>query len=237
MVRDTALLGQRHLVGADVESTINRGRIAVDDLAATAPGERESECALPRRGRTQDGDDLAAPQLRSEANDEHATKKQTRISSPSCCDQREHDFIGVFIVEKRHGEERGIRGVLGGSGAVGFDADERSIRGVVERLDRARAGDREVRQGAVLVDVERDDDVPAHRHHGHRNQPVPLDLLDEPADPRTEFTPLGVELNGRTERPAALRVLELIRLDVAIEVAQRVAERPSGRARAVLAVP
>jgi hypothetical protein len=46
MMRDTALRLERHLVGADVEAAIDRRRIAVDDLAAVAFGEREPERTL-----------------------------------------------------------------------------------------------------------------------------------------------------------------------------------------------
>ncbi len=93
MVRDTTLFGQWDLVGADVESTIDRGRIAIDDLAATALGERESECALPRRGRTQDGDDLTAPHYRAEANDEIRDEEADENQQPEPLRSREHDLI------------------------------------------------------------------------------------------------------------------------------------------------
>src|SRR5215207_3022440 len=52
---DAPPLLERHLVGADVEPAINRRRIAVDDLAAEAFGEREREGALATRGRPEDG--------------------------------------------------------------------------------------------------------------------------------------------------------------------------------------
>ena len=65
------------------------------------------------------------------------------------------------------------------------------------------------------------------------NQPVALDLRDEAPNPRPEFDALGVELNVRTElAAAALRVVELIALDVALKVSQRVAERRPRRAAA-----
>ena len=46
MMRNTALLAQRHLVGADVEAAIHRGRIAADDFAAIPDGELQRERAL-----------------------------------------------------------------------------------------------------------------------------------------------------------------------------------------------
>ena len=57
VMRDAAPLGQRHLVGADVEAAIHGGRVAVDDLAAEPLGERQRQGALAGRGRTEDGDD------------------------------------------------------------------------------------------------------------------------------------------------------------------------------------
>ena len=51
MVRDTATLGDRQLVGADVEAAIHGGRVAVDDLAAVALGERERQSTLAGRRR------------------------------------------------------------------------------------------------------------------------------------------------------------------------------------------
>ena len=57
VMRDAALLGDRHFVGADVEAAIHRRRVAVDDLAAMPLGDRQRERALAGRGRTENGDD------------------------------------------------------------------------------------------------------------------------------------------------------------------------------------
>ena len=57
MMRDAAAIGVGNLVGADVEPAIDRGRIAVDDLAAVALGDRQRQRALARRGRTENRDD------------------------------------------------------------------------------------------------------------------------------------------------------------------------------------
>ena len=54
MMRNAAALGSRDLVGADVEAAIDRGRIAVDDLAVEPLGERERQRALAGRGRPED---------------------------------------------------------------------------------------------------------------------------------------------------------------------------------------
>jgi len=57
VVRDALLLVERHLVGADVDAAEHRGRIAGHDLAAEVARQGDAECALPRRGRAEDGDE------------------------------------------------------------------------------------------------------------------------------------------------------------------------------------
>ena len=57
VVRDAAPIADRDLVGADVEAAIDGGRVAVDDLAAVALGDRQRQRALPGRGRAEHGDD------------------------------------------------------------------------------------------------------------------------------------------------------------------------------------
>jgi len=52
-----ASIGISHLVGADVEPAIDRGRVAVDNLALERFGERKRQGALPGCRRTEDGDD------------------------------------------------------------------------------------------------------------------------------------------------------------------------------------
>ena len=58
---------------------------------------------------------------------------------------------------------------------------------------------------------------------------LPLDLRDEATNPRTEFHALRVELDGRSKRATALRILELIPLHVALQIAQRIAKRSAAR--------
>ena len=50
MVRNAALLGDGHLVGADVEAAVDRGRVAVDDLAAEALGGGQGQRRLAGGG-------------------------------------------------------------------------------------------------------------------------------------------------------------------------------------------
>ena len=57
MVRNPAPGLHRQLVGADVEATIDRRRIAVDDFAAVPLSQREAERAFPRGRRPQHGED------------------------------------------------------------------------------------------------------------------------------------------------------------------------------------
>ena len=54
MMRDAAARRDRHLVGADVEAAIDGCRIAADDLAVEALGERDGEGALAGGGRAED---------------------------------------------------------------------------------------------------------------------------------------------------------------------------------------
>ena len=57
MVWNPSLLGQRDFVGADVETAINGGRIAVDNLAPAARRERHRQRALAGRRRPEDRDE------------------------------------------------------------------------------------------------------------------------------------------------------------------------------------
>src|SRR5207253_1786788 len=53
VMRDAVLLLDPDLVRADVESAVDRSRVAVDDLAAVAGRECQRQRALSRRGRTE----------------------------------------------------------------------------------------------------------------------------------------------------------------------------------------
>jgi hypothetical protein len=62
VVRDAALLVERHLVGADVEAPIDGGRIAGDDFPAEALGQRQRQRALAGGGRADDREQQRAAQ-------------------------------------------------------------------------------------------------------------------------------------------------------------------------------
>src|SRR5205823_5892346 len=99
-------------------------------------------------------------------------------------------------------------------------------RRVVERGDRTRTDNRQIGERPVLVHVERDHDMTARGDVG--NIPVTLHLRDEPANPGPELYTLGVELNFWTElSAAAFRVV--IRLDIALKISERVAQRAACR--------
>ena len=72
----------RHLVGADVEAAIDRGRVAVDDLAAEPLGQRQRQRALAGRGRPEHGRRRLPTVPRAMTSTTNAT---SRISRPSCC--------------------------------------------------------------------------------------------------------------------------------------------------------
>ncbi len=57
VMRNAAAFVERHLVGADVEPAIDRRRVAVDDLAAEALGQRQRQRALAAGGRAENRDD------------------------------------------------------------------------------------------------------------------------------------------------------------------------------------
>jgi hypothetical protein len=56
-MRNAELIFTGYFVGADVESTVYRGRVAVDDLAVEAAGQRERQRTLPARGWSEYGND------------------------------------------------------------------------------------------------------------------------------------------------------------------------------------
>ena len=96
----------------------------------------------------------------------------------------------------------------------------------VEGLDVRRLLHLDIGDGAVAMDVERDDHVPLHDHRGLRHEPVALHLCDESPQPWAEVDALAVELNEPLRVAAALRVVERLLLHVALQVAQRVAQLP-----------
>src|SRR5215207_7076090 len=78
------LLGGRHLVGSDVETAVDRGRITADDLAVAAVRQCEAQRALARGGRADDRDEARRHPAYARANAYIASRVSTR-NSPSCC--------------------------------------------------------------------------------------------------------------------------------------------------------
>ena len=78
VVRNAALLRLRQLVGADVEPAVDRGRVAVDDLAAVLLGERERQRALAGRRGPENGEDARIGHCRrmTDVHDERAHQKE-----------------------------------------------------------------------------------------------------------------------------------------------------------------
>ena len=56
MVGNAAPLIERELVSADVEATVHGGRVAADDFAAVALGQRQPKGALTRCRRAENGE-------------------------------------------------------------------------------------------------------------------------------------------------------------------------------------
>src|SRR5260221_14078906 len=118
------------------------------------------------------------------------------MTRPSRCDRVMMSWSSRrgLVVEERHREERLVRWVLRWQRLRRIRTGQRPERGVVERLDGARADNWEIADRAVLVDGERDDDVAPHRHRGIGDEPVALHLRDEGGKPGPELHALRVEL-------------------------------------------
>lgn len=71
VVRNAAALIQRHLVGADIKSTINGSGIAADDLAAAPDCQLDAERAFACGSRAQDGEDRRTQTLHPEESQNH----------------------------------------------------------------------------------------------------------------------------------------------------------------------
>ncbi len=92
VVGNAALFVWRNLVGSDVEAAIDGRRIAADDFAVEPLGQRDAEGTLPRRRRTDDGDQARARAhfKRTPANTYRASAVSAR-NQPTCCAR-----VGVF---------------------------------------------------------------------------------------------------------------------------------------------
>src|SRR4051812_42180707 len=87
MMRDSLSLAERHLVGADVETPIHRGRIAADDLPVEAVRESNPQRALAGCSGTDNGNDPRPRHQRpvsTRANASTTSAANVR-SRPICC--------------------------------------------------------------------------------------------------------------------------------------------------------
>src|SRR5262249_22521816 len=158
---------RRQLVRADVEAAIDGRRIAVDDLAAEAFRQRERERALPGRRRTKNGDD---ERIRQGGGRRRGRRRTARSGGRVAADAK--PSLRLFVVIKGDGEERALGWILRRQRVRRVRGDERAERRRVERVDWTRTHDGDVSQRAVLVDVERDDDVTFHEHRRLGHVPV-----------------------------------------------------------------
>ena len=87
MMKDSAALIERDLVGTDVESTIDRRRIAADDFATEPLRQRDAERALTDRSWPQDGDEPRpmAHGTDSARTNASAASTASSIIKPICC--------------------------------------------------------------------------------------------------------------------------------------------------------
>src|SRR3982751_1729682 len=104
-MRNAALLVEWHLVGADIEAAIDRGRIAADYFAIEAFRERDPERALAGRGGTDDRDQSRTDGARRHRSNAPATMYNASAvsarNSPTCCARD-----GTFITSRRAGDIR-----------------------------------------------------------------------------------------------------------------------------------
>ncbi len=94
VMRDAATLGQRHLVGPDVESTIHGGRIAAHDFSTEPGGESDAERALAGGGGAEDCDEPRFVHCVSARTVAMSTSKASSSASPICW-VREGQVIGL----------------------------------------------------------------------------------------------------------------------------------------------
>src|SRR3954470_22787264 len=137
-------------------------------------------------------------------------------------------LVRLLVVIERHRKQRFLVGILGWKRLGGVGSLNRVHGGPGERLDFGGPYDLHVGDRAGLVDVELQDHAAAKRHRGLRYEPVAAHLRDEAADPGAELDTLRVELDRRPRiLIAALRIVERLLLDIALQVAHRVAEHSS----------
>jgi hypothetical protein len=80
VMRDTSPLSDRHLVGADVEATVDGGGIAADDFAAACQRDVDPKRALAGSGRPKDGEDRRAQGLHPDESESHDGPEENQES-------------------------------------------------------------------------------------------------------------------------------------------------------------
>ena len=245
VMRDALLRFGRHLVGADVEAAIDRGRIAVDDLAAEVvapPPAPARSCrspsvrGWPRRRAVRLARHLPHDEHRQQRHDDDAGPAAGPASAATWPLRRRR-----FVVEERHREERLVGRVLGRQRLRRVRGEQRVVGRAVERVHR-RTGRR---RSTSVIDpslwtLNGMTTRPRMRHRRVGHEPVALDLRDEAANPRAELDALGVELNRRPEfvdrRPAGCRTTRAARTSAG-RAAPRPARRPAAAGVGGGAVP
>ena len=143
MVRDALLRLGRHLVGADVEAAIDRGRVAGDDLAAEVTRHRQRQRRLAGGRRSEDGDEGGRSAQHAICLTTSAASSATTASRPSCWAGVGGHCYGVGDSLKKNVTVKNAlsAGYSGGSGWVGFDASDGVVGRAVERVDLGGADD------------------------------------------------------------------------------------------------
>jgi hypothetical protein len=94
MVRDSAALMERYLVGTDIKSPIDGGGIAADDFAAAPERELDAERALACGSRAQNGEDRLAQALHPEKREDHSRAEQDQQSKLLGTGRTRHPLTG-----------------------------------------------------------------------------------------------------------------------------------------------
>ncbi len=125
VVRDAAPLGDRHLVGADVEAAVDGRGVAVDDLAAEALGGGQRQRRLARGRRSRESPDSAAPRAASlSTRAARAPGPAAPSTRPRCRPAARRASSALrrrLVVEERHREERLVGRILRRQRRGGFD--------------------------------------------------------------------------------------------------------------------
>ena len=123
VMRNPLLLLHRHLVGADVEAAIDRGRVAGDDFPTEQLRERDAERALARRGRPDASRDQCFTGSSTARGTRRARRGARAGSASRLAETASASYLSGDSLKKNVTVKNALSsGYSGGSASVGFDA-------------------------------------------------------------------------------------------------------------------